>query len=229
MGEFFGRSIGSDMEKLENFAKYIPRQRIAHFLALHELFRLVENVHGSIVECGVYLGGGAFSFAQFSSIYEPVNHQRRVIGFDTFEGLAGVGEKDSRATSNHAREGGLRADSLDDVREAARLYDRNRFLAHIPKLEFVPGDIRKTAPAFIVENPHLVVSLLYLDLDIYEPTKAALEAFVPRMPKGAVIAFDELNIAGWPGETLAVLETLGLEDLELRRFTFDSALSYAVL
>jgi hypothetical protein len=36
------------------------------------------------------------------------------------------------------------------------------------------------------------VSLLYLDFDIYEPTAVALEHFLPRMPKGSIVAFDEL-------------------------------------
>ena len=49
------------------------------------------------------------------------------------------------------------------------------------------------------------MSLLFLDFDLYEPTKAALEQFVPRMPRGAVLAFDELDNPIWPGETKALL------------------------
>ncbi|MCA9319874.1 MAG: class I SAM-dependent methyltransferase [Planctomycetes bacterium] len=229
MAEYFDHSMGSTIEKLENFTKYVPRQRLAHFLALRELFGLVLEVHGSIVECGVYLGGGLFSFAQLSAILEPVNYQRKIIGFDTFEGLLGTEAKDAAASSHHAHDGGLAADSQADILAGADLFDQNRFLAHLPKISLVRGDLRKTAPAYLREHPHTVVSLLYLDLDLYAPTKAAIEAFVPRMPKGAVIAFDELNMANWPGETTAVLETIGLGELSLRRFPFDPALSYAVL
>jgi hypothetical protein len=49
------------------------------------------------------------------------------------------------------------------------------------------------------------------------------------MPKGSVLAFDELGQAPWPGETLAVLEAVGLRNLNIRRFPFASALSYAIL
>ncbi len=63
-------------------------------------------------------------------------------------------------------------------------------------------------PQFVAEHPHLLVSLLFLDLDLYEPTKVAIECFLPRMPKGAVIAFDELDNPMWPGETLALLESV---------------------
>jgi hypothetical protein len=70
---------------------------------------------------------------------------------------------------------------------------------------------------------------LYLDVDLYEPTKILLENFLPRMPKGAVIVFDELNAKMFPGETKAVDEVIGLRNLKIERFSFDSYVSYAVL
>jgi hypothetical protein len=71
------------------------------------------------------------------------------------------------------------------------------------------------------------VSLLHLDFDIYAPTKAAIEHFVPRMPKGGIIVFDELNNKSWPGETVAVLESLNINQLEIKRFPFEPHVSYA--
>jgi hypothetical protein len=105
----------------------------------------------------------------------------------------------------------------------------NRPLSHIQKVELVKGDLAKTGPTFLQENPHLVVSLLYLDVDLYEPTKVALQTFVPRMPQGSIIAFDELNAKMFPGETTAVDEVLGLKNLRIQRFPFDSYVSYAVI
>ena len=54
----------------------------------------------------------------------------------------------------------------------------------------------------------MIVSLLYLDLDIYEPTKIALKEFLPKMTRGSIIAFDELNWKSFLGETIAALEEL---------------------
>jgi hypothetical protein len=64
-------------------------------------------------------------------------------------------------------------------------------------------------PLFLEENKHIIVSLLYLDLDIYEPTKTCLKYLLSKMAKGSIIAFDELNWKSFPGETIAVLEELG--------------------
>jgi len=49
------------------------------------------------------------------------------------------------------------------------------------------------------------------------------------MPKGFVLAFDELNSHYWPGETLAVIEMVGIPNLRVQRFPFDPSLSFAVI
>jgi len=226
---FFGASPGGNVDKLRNFAKFVPRQSLSLFLAKHALFQQVLGVHGHIIECGVFLGGGLMTWAQLSAIFEPVNHIRRIVGFDTFDGFAGLDEKDRGDNTDYAVLGGLRASVEDDILEASRLYDLNRPVGHIPRVELVGGDAVETIPHYLEANRHLVVALLYLDFDLYAPTKAALETFLPRMPKGAILAFDELNQAQWPGETLAVLETIGLRNLRIQRFPFVPQLSYAVL
>jgi hypothetical protein len=81
----------------------------------------------------------------------------------------------------------------------------------------------------VKDNPHIVVSLLFLDFDLYEPTKVALEHFLPRMPKGAVLAFDELDNPLWPGETLAMLETHAKRPLRIERLEFDPYIGFAIL
>jgi hypothetical protein len=102
-------------------------------------------------------------------------------------------------------------------------------LGHIPRVELVGGDACATIPKYLADNQHLVVALLYLDFDLYEPTKVALEVFVPRMPRGSIIAFDELCQKQWPGETAAVHEILGISRLRIQRFPFTPQLSFAVL
>ncbi len=217
------------IEKIEAFGKYASRQSIAKFLTKYEIFKQILNVNGSIVECGVLHGAGLLTWAKLSSIFEPANHPRKVIGFDSFTGFPSVNKKDRNGTFQELRRGGLQGTPYEYVRRAIEVYDLNRAISHIPKVELVKGDICTTAEQYVDENPHLVVSLLYLDVDLYEPTRRALEIFVPRMPKGAIIAFDELNAKIFPGETAAVDEVLGLRNLEIKRFPFDSYVSYAVI
>jgi hypothetical protein len=229
--QYWEESADSTFDKIETFAKYVPRQTLAKFLVRCEIFRKILHVNGSIVEAGVLRGGGLFTFAKLSAIYEPVNHTRRVIGFDTFAGFPSIHEKDQPGTSSEMKVGGLgtEVDMVEDLREGIDIFDMNRPVGHIPKIELVKGDLVETLPQYLKDNPHLVVSLLYLDLDLYEPTKIALELLIDRMPKGAIIAFDELNASIFPGETVAVNEVLGLRNLRIERFPIDSYVSYAVL
>ena len=61
-----------------------------------------------------------------------------------------------------------------------------------------------------------------------EPTKAALDLFYERIPKGGVIAFDQLNYKVTPGDTIATLESIGLNSHKVQRFYWDPLLSYIV-
>lgn len=230
IAKFFEEDNIDLIEKIDAFPKYTSRQSIAKFLTKYEIFKKILYQNGSIVECGVLHGAGLLAWAKLSSILEPINHTRKIVGFDTFEGFPSIHEKDARTgSSSHMEKGGLKGSSFQSVLRAIEVYDMNRPLQHIPKIEVVRGDLLVTADQYLEKNPHLVVSLLYLDLDLYEPTKKALEVFVPRMPKGAIIVFDELNTKVFPGETLAVDEIIGLRNLEIKRFSLDSYVSYAVI
>jgi hypothetical protein len=214
--------------RLENFPKYVRRQNLTRFLALYEIFKRVLTVKGSVIECGVNRGNGLMAWAKLSAVLEPVNFSRRIYGFDTFAGFPSINEKDrTDANLDSAEPGGFHADSYAELLELIELYDKDRFLGHVPKVELIKGDATQTIPQFIADHPHLVVSLLFMDFDLYEPTKAALEHFLPRMPKGSIIAFDELDNPYWPGETQALLDTIGIGKLRLERVEFDPYIAFA--
>lgn len=226
LGKYFSESIGSNVEKLQNFSKYVPAQDIRKFLCRYELFKKIINIHGSIIECGVLYGGGLMTWAQLSEIFEPLNHTRNIIGFDTFSGFIKLSDKDKTGKAEQGKKGGLAIDTYIDLQKCIKVYDKNRFLKHINKVKLVKGDIKNTLPRFLKENPHTIVSLLWLDFDIYEPTKIALKQLVPRIPKGGIIAFDELNHEVWPGETIALMEEIGIKNLKIERLPFGGSLSY---
>ncbi len=228
MEEIFIRSPESVAIRLDNFAKYVRRVPLKRFLAMYELFKLVLPVKGSVVECGVFRGFGLMTWAKVSSILEPENLTRRIYGFDTFAGFPSVGAKDSsRNRDSDNRIGDLSADSYGELLELVSAFDMDRYLGHIPKVELIKGDMLETIPQFLDAHPHILISLLFIDCDLYEPTLAALRAFVPRMPKGAIIAFDELDNPKWPGETQAMLEFAAGRPLRLRRLEWDPYIAYA--
>lgn len=224
----FLESLDSVEVKLENFPKYVRRQHLKRFLAMYEIFKMLLTVKGSIVDCGIYRGFSLMAWAKLSGILEPENLTRRIYGFDTFQGFPSVHEKD-QAPTTRVHEGEMRSDSYHELSRLIEQYDADRFLGHIQKVHLIPGDATQTIPKFVRDNQQLLVSLLFLDFDLHGPTKVALEQFVPRIPRGGIIAFDELDNPIWPGETTALLETVGIRQMRLQRIEWDPYITYAVI
>src|SRR3990170_7833654 len=117
----FLESAGSIESKLENFPKYIKRQKLTRMLALYEIFKKILSVKGSIVECGVYNGFGLMSWANMSAVLEPANLMRRIYGFDTFAGFVDVESKDQGSLMK-PKKGQLSSDCYDDLTELIKIY-----------------------------------------------------------------------------------------------------------
>lgn len=219
----------STIDKLEAFTRFATKRSVARFLVKHELFKRILNVNGNIVECGVFNGAGLFTWAQLSNIYEPTNHTRKIIGFDTFAGFPSVVESKDNTGVLQSKKGDLMGSTYDQIMMSVDKYNAERHLSHIANIHLAKGDFMETSTAFLEKNQQTLVSLLYLDFDLYEPTKKALEVFLPRMPKGAIVAFDELNCESFPGETLAMLEMLNIGSHRLERSPIDPWISFIQL
>jgi hypothetical protein len=225
----FDESACLTADKLRNFPKYVRRQDIARFLCRYEIFKRQVGIKGSVVECGVHHGGGVMTWAQISATLEPYNYHRKIIGFDTFEGFPEVATQDGRG--EHARAGAFEEDYdiHAELSQSIAEFNGNRFINEKQKVELVKGDANRTIPRYLVDNPHLLISLLYLDFDIYQPTVTALTHLLPRIPKGGIVAFDEVNNPDWPGETLALLESLQLRQHKLECVEYEPNISFIQL
>ncbi|MCX6248479.1 MAG: class I SAM-dependent methyltransferase [Bacteroidetes bacterium] len=215
-------------DKLEAFARFSTKRSIARFLCKHEIFKGIINTNGVIIECGVFNGGGLFTWAQLSNIFEPTNYTRKIVGFDTFEGFNSVSQHDANTDKNPGI-GDLKGVGIEEFRLSIDKVNKERHLSHIPNIELIKGDFLKTGEEYLKNNKHLLVSLLYLDFDLYEPTKKALDLFLPRMSKGAIVCFDQLNCPNFPGETTAMLESFDLKSYKLNRSNIDPWISWIVL
>jgi hypothetical protein len=215
---------------MDFFAVNTHRRHLARFLARYELLKKILDIEGSIIECGVFNGQGVFTWAKLSSIFEPYALKRKIIGFDTFEGFPHINEKDITPINKIQIDDFNPEINIEKQMEYVNKYDEERYLNQFKKIELIKGDAIKTIPEYMKNNEHIIVSLLFLDFDLYEPTKIALETFTDRMFKGSIIAFDQINNEGWPGETLSLLESrIDLNRHKISKFHFDSNISYIQL
>lgn len=196
----------SDEELLICPGLFMRSSALTKILFLNEVYELIVNQPGVIVEFGTWWGQNIVLFENLRAIYEPFNQTRRVIGFDTFKGYESISSKDK--VSDTIKEGGYSTsqDYQIYLESLIDYHEKNNILGSIKKHELVKGDVTKTAPLYFSNNGDLIIALAYFDMALYEPTKVALEAIKPHLIKGSVLMLDEFNNNDYPGETRAFKE-----------------------
>lgn len=210
---------------LYNFPRFMRKQEITKFLVMHELFKLIIDQHGSIVEVGVLDGFNVFSLAHFSEIYEHRNYTRKIIGCDTFGKYSSISKTKDQPDFDLNMPS---CASYEKLKESVDGYNRSIEFSQFEKIELVKGDICTTGPIYKEQHPELVVAMLLCQTGMYKPTKASLEIFYPLMPQGSIIVFGTLNYAPTPGELRALDEVIGLDQIRLKRFPFATKTSYFI-
>jgi hypothetical protein len=81
----------------------LGRLKVSRILYWAKLYQEILHVPGVICEFGARYGETLSQLASLRGIFEPYNHTRKLVGFDTFEGFPSVDAKDG----GHSREGGL--------------------------------------------------------------------------------------------------------------------------
>ncbi len=103
------------------------------------------------------------------------------------------------------------------MNEILELHKQDSPLPHLQESYAVKGDVVEELPLWLEDNPHAVIAMAIFDMDIYRPTKFALEALSDRFVEGSIVVFDEFSTKNFPGETRAVSEVLNLNMLKLER------------
>lgn len=216
-------------EILSNLGLFINRQKLMRILFMHELYQKILNVNGVIMEFGVRWGQNLALFESFRGIYEPYNHNRKIIGFDTFDGFPSIHEKDGKADIAIEKAYSTTEGYEKYLEEILNYHESESPISHIKKFELIKGDATKTIYKYLDDNPQTIIAFAYFDFDIYEPTKECLLAIKERLTKGAIIGFDELNTKQFPGETIALMEVFGLNKYTIQRSPISSAQSFIVI
>jgi hypothetical protein len=198
-----------------HFSVFLKRQVLSRLLYQDFLYQKILSVPGVILEFGVHWGATIATLINLRGIHEPYNHSRFIYGFDTFSGFSDVSEKDGGFSKNgdYSTTQGYE----DELSEVLGIHESFSPISQIKKFELIKGDVVESLPRFLEENPHAIVSMAIFDMDIYAPTRSALEQIIPRLTKGSLLVFDELNCRHFPGETEAVNEVIGLNELRLQR------------
>ena len=197
---------------------------------MDHLYKQIVDVQGIIIEFGTRWGQNLALFSALRGIYEPFNRHRKVVGFDTFTGFPEIGEKDRKAHELIEKGGFATTENyVEYLAKVMEYHEQDNPASHIRKFDLRVGDAVAEIDKYLKEYPETIIALAFFDFDIYEPTKKCLEAIQTHLVKGSVLAFDELSDHDSPGETIALKEVFGLNNIKLRRYRYTSRVSYFVL
>jgi len=216
-------------ELLANLGLFLTSKNLSRLLFFYEIYQKILHTHGSIFEFGVRWGQSLSVLAALRGIFEPFNRHRKIVGFDTFEGFKGISTKDGQKCQCGDGSFSVARDYEVTLERILTLQEQLNPIAHLKKFEIVKGDAMETVPAYFESHPETLTSLAIFDFDIYEPTRTALEAVKPTLFRGSVLVFDELGDDIFPGETIALAESLGLQNLRIQRLPMTARISYAVI
>lgn len=161
-----------------------------------EFFRKVKDLPGDVVECGVFKGCSMLLWLKLIAMYCP-NGIKKVIGFDFFDSnfVEKLNDTDRDAMKavfsrcQDLKRSDISKEGITEKIKSSGFTDE--------KFELVKGDLSETSAEYIANKPGFRISLLYLDVDIDEPTYDALLNFWDKMTPGGIIVFDEYAYHIW--------------------------------
>ncbi len=197
-----------------------PVARISKFVSHLDFFRQTLDIAGDIIECGVFKGASLAQWIKFRSLLGNA-WSRRIYAFDIFGEFPDASfEADKALREKFINAAGTQSASLEE------LSDIFGHLGLDENLELIKGDVCETVPELLVRHPELKISLLHLDVDLYEPTKVCLELFYPHVSRGGIIVLDDYG--AFPGANKAIDEFLSESEVVVQKLPFSNAISYIV-
>lgn len=201
-----------------NFYLSCDNTRLSKILAHYEFFKMVKDLPGAIVDCGVFKGTSLVRFAGFRDLFGN-SYSHKIIGFDTFAEFPETEfEEDKKYRDRFINNAGGESISVEQLQKVLNHKSVNQ------NIELIAGDIKKTVPEYVNENPNLKISLLNLDTDIYEPAVTILKYLYPKLVKGGILLIDDYG--EFPGETKAVDDYFANEDVEIKKSPFSMTPCY---
>ena len=215
-------------ELVSHSALFLKRQELSKILFFNEIYQKVLSLHGVIMEFGCRWGQNLVTFNNLRGIHEPFNHNRSILGFDTFEGFKNIDGKDGKDQIMEEGAFSVSQDYQIYLESLLKSHENECPLNHISKNMVIKGDAPIELQNYLEENPQTIIAFAWFDMDIYRPTLECLKLIKPFLSKGAIIGFDELNDSSFPGETLAIKEFVSLNSIKLQRNKYGGMQSYFI-
>jgi hypothetical protein len=193
--EFYNRVPKTEQSIYDSYNKLIfsaDTRVINKMVKRVELYQQVKELPGDIVEVGVFKGAGLGLFLNLKGMYEP-HSLTKVIGFDYFnrnEVLGSLDGMNKEMMTHVLNRGGDDEISLEGINKNLSNFNPDDYI-------LVKGDAVVNCEQFYRINPGARIKLLYMDIDVGEPTYNILKSLWNRVVEGGIIIFDEYGYHKW--------------------------------
>ena len=183
-------SIGLKNEKLffvKNFGAIAGNQSLFKYFKIFEIIISISKLKGDIIELGVWRGNNLIFIKKVADYF---NLKKKIFGYDWFEGLKEFGKNDIKLNKRKYKGNKNFIKKLIEDQKLSKMY-------------LIDDDVKNFETHFDKKQKFCLV---YLDLDLYKPTKKVLEIIDKYLVKNGLIVFDQAQKKEWVGEKKALIE-----------------------
>ena len=190
-------------EMMINYPAFIRRREMTRLLADYDLFRMIADLPGSIVELGVFLGAGLLTWSKLLETFVPGDRSRKVYGFESGGGYDEFSPEDGDPKP-WIEAIGRKTVSLDYLERLTDLANQDNLVRGVERCRVISGNIAETVPEFARTSQGTRLSLLFLDVNLYKPTLVGLRELYPLVLRGGIVALNGFGAPPWQGEAVAL-------------------------
>lgn len=195
-----------------NYHLTLDVSRLGKLVAHYEAYKMIKDIPGSIVECGVFKGTSLTRFAMFRQLLGNY-FSTKIIGFDVFsdEYPNTAYEEDKKIRAEWISSAGGSSISVEQLTSLFKKLEIKNF-------ELVSGDVLNTVPKYVKDHPELKISLLNIDIDFFEANMCCLENFYDLVMPGGIILLDNYTHAH--GDTKSTDKFFSNKRVKIKKFPF---------
>tara|TARA_E500000178_G_scaffold344341_2_gene392411 strand:+ start:1157 stop:1837 length:681 start_codon:yes stop_codon:yes gene_type:complete len=179
----------SDFEIITNYGLFSGNTNLFKTLKVFELIKKIKKLDGDIIELGVHKGNNSLLIKKILDIFKI---KKKIFLLDHFSGLKKFTFKDPKKSLAFK---GRYKSNINQLNDFIKFFK-------FKNIKIINTDAEKLKPNLFRKYKF---SLIYLDMDLYKPTKISLQILNKNLVKNGLIVFDQGNSSIW-GESKAAKE-----------------------
>ena len=209
-------NLKKSWEYENNFLISCQNDRIGKILAHYELYKIASKIPGDIILGGVFRGISTVEFSTFVNLFEK-SKKRQIIVFDEFSKFPKhKGDIKSETIFKQMGNNGISFSQLSSILKYKK----------IKNVQLIKGKIPQEILKYTKKHKKLKISLVDLDVDIYDRELLSLKILYPKISKGGILILNDYRVFEF--ETKLIDEYFRDKNVVIKKLNFSKTPSYII-